>query len=147
MKFTAYVESDSFQIGLLAAGPLPYWTEDTLDAGITNLETGILVATHPDLDHRKLSIPITVMDNEDDLSEEQAEKYVPLGTYEILSHKGVIDVGCIPSICEGTSGRLRVDKEQFHISVYGDLPREPHKLIVKFTDAKIISVDANRLMP
>ena len=147
MKFIAFVESDSFQIGLLADGPIPQWTEEALDGGIADIENGLLVATYPDLDHRKLSIPVTVMDKEEMLAQEQKETHQLLGVYEIQTRRGFIDVGCIPSICEGTSGRLRLNKDRLKLAIYGDLPREPHKLIIHFMDASIISVDAHRLNP
>lgn len=147
MKFIAFVESDSFQIGLLADGPVPQWTEDFLDAGIADLENGLLVATYPDLDYRKLSIPVTVMDKDEPLTPDQKAGYTLLGVYAIQTRRGFIDVGCIPSICEGTSGRLRLDKDKLKLAIYGDLPREPHRLIIHFMDASIISVDAHRLTP
>jgi len=145
MKLTAFIESDSFQMGVLSGNAIPQWTEETLDSGITAIETGLLIATYPDLENRKLSILVTLMDKGERLSTLEKKEFVLLGEFAIKTKRGAIDIGCIPTICNGTSGRFVLNKEKVRVKIYGDTPREPKRIILQFLGASIIDVDAYRL--
>jgi hypothetical protein len=145
MKFTAFIESDSFQMGLLSGDCVPQWDEETLAAGITSLDTGMLIATYPDLDNRKRSILVTVMDKGEHLNAKEKHEFVELGVFTLKAPRKVLDIGCVPSICGGTSGRVTLDKKSFRVRIYGDSPHEPKKLLIQFLGTAIVGVDADRL--
>lgn len=145
MKLTAFIESDSFQMGMMSGDVVPQWDEETLEAGITAIDTGLLIATYPDLENRKLSILVTIMDKGERLNAKEKKEFVLLGEYAMKTNHGAIDIGCIPSICGGTSGRFVLDKAKVRFRLYGDAPREPKRIILQFLGAQIIAVDANRL--
>lgn len=145
MKLTAFIESDSFQMGMMSGDTVPQWDEETLDVGITAIDTGLLIATYPDLENRKLSILVTIMDKGEKLSVKEKREFTLLGEYTMRTKKGAIDIGCVPSICGGTSGRFVLNKDKVRFRIYGDAPREPKRIILQFLGAQIIGVDANRL--
>lgn len=144
MRLSTFLESDSFQIGVIADSPTPAWTPKALEKGIAHSKTGLLIATYPDLDYRKRSIAVTVIDNQDYLTDTEIENYQIIGIYTLKSSHKTIDVGCIPTICDGTSGRLKFDQENITVKVYGDIPFEPKKLLLWFSDVSITNIWANR---
>lgn len=145
MKLTAFIESDSFQMGMMSGTAIPEWTPETLEAGVTAIDTGLLIATYPDLDNRKLSILVTIMDKGEKLTRQEKDGFSLLGEFVLKTTSGAIDIGCIPSICGGTSGRFVLDKKKVRFRLYGDTPREPKRIILQFLGTQIIGVDANRL--
>lgn len=144
MKLSTFIESDSFQIGVIADAPTPAWTAKSLEKGVAVSKTGLLIATYPDLEYRKRSIAITAMDEDDSLTEEESRGYSLIGSFTLNSPHKILDVGCIPTICAGTSGRLKLNENKIAVEVYGDSDFEPKKLILRFPTAKIINVWALR---
>lgn len=144
MRLSTYIESDSFQIGVIASAPVPHWDEKSLKKGIAVSPTGFLLATYPDLDFRKRSIAVTALDTDDSLTPEEEKIYFLIGRVRLKSPHRTVDVGCIPTICDGTSGRLKFDSESISVEVYGDTEHEPTKIILRFPDVHVVNVWANR---
>ena len=144
MKLSTFIESDSFQIGVIADSPTPAWTAKSLEKGVATSKTGLLIATYPDLEFRKRSIAVTALDEDDELTEEEAKDYHLLGSFTLNAPHKTLDVGCIPTICDGTSGRLKFNVNKITAEVYGDTVFEPKKLILRFPTAKIVNVWALR---
>lgn len=145
MRLSTFIESDSFQIGIIADAPVPHWDEKSLEKGIATSKTGILLATYPDLDFRKRSIAVTALDADDEMTEKEKTNYALIGSAKIKAPHKTIDVGCVPTICDGTSGRLKFDSPTIIVEVYGDTKFEPKSLIVKFPENKIIKLWASRI--
>lgn len=144
MKLSTFIESDSFQIGVIADSPTPAWTAKTLEKGVVASKTGLLIATYPDLEFRKRSIAITALDEDDSLTAEETQGYHLIGSFTIASPHKILDVGCVPTICDGTSGRLKFNTSKIDIEVYGDTEFEPKKVIIRFPTARIVNVWALR---
>jgi hypothetical protein len=144
MKLSTFIESDSFQIGVIADAPTPAWTAKSLEKGVAASKKGLLIATYPDLEYRKRSIAVTAMDEDDSLTESETKNYHLIGSFTLNSSHRTLDVGCIPTICDGTSGRLKFNENKITVQVYGDSVFEPKKLILRFPTAKIINVWALR---
>lgn len=144
MRLSTYIESDSFQIGIIASDPVPLWDERSLEKGIAISATGLLLATYPDLDFRKRSIAVTALDADDFMTPEEEKFYSFIGKALLKSPHRTLDVGCIPTICDGTSGRLKFDSEKIKVEIYGDTKHEPTKIILRFPESHVINVWANR---
>jgi hypothetical protein len=144
MRLSTYIESDSFQIGVIADAPVPCWDEKSLKKGITTSSTGLLLATYPDLDFRKRSIAVTALDADDDMTTEEQKEYSLIGKANIKAPHKTVDVGCIPTICDGTSGRLKFDSVKIKVEVYGNTRFEPTKLIIRFPESHVTKVWASR---
>lgn len=144
MRLSTYIESDSFQIGVIATSPVPHWDEKSLSKGIVTSSSGLLLATYPDLDFRKRSIAVTALDADDTMTPEEEKEYSFIGKAILKSPRKFLDVGCIPTICNGTSGRLKFDSEKIKVEIYGNTRREPTKIIIRFPESRIVHLWAGR---
>lgn len=145
MRIETFIESNKFQIGIVASQPVPHWDAESLERGVAVTETGMMIATYPDLTFRERSIGIIGIDAGEQLTNEDKANYTFIGKFTLKTHNGFIDVGCIPTICDGTSGRLQFNKQTITLDLYGDSAYEPKNILVKFVDAYIIGANANRL--
>lgn len=144
MRLSTFIESDSFQIGIIADSPVPQWDKKSLEKGYAVAKNGLLLATYPDLDFRKRSIAVTALDADDEMTAEEKNAYTLIGTAKIKAPHKTIDVGCVPTICDGTSGRLKFDAEKITIEVYGNTRFEPTKLIIRFPESHVTKIWASR---
>lgn len=144
MRLSTYIESDSFQIGVIASAPVPHWDEKSLSKGIVKSPTGLLLATYPDLEFRKRSIAVTALDIDDEMTTEEKTGYYLIGKAVLKSPKHTLDIGCIPTICNGTSGRVKFDSPKIKVEIYGNAKIEPTKIIIRFPESRIVNLWAGR---
>lgn len=145
MRLEAFIESDSFQIAVRSGNLIPQWNEENLHTGVANSEDGLLIATYPDTEFRNRSIPVIIMDAGEELSVEQQKEYQFIGEYQLRAEHQSIDVGCIPSVCEGTSGRVKLDRKKFSVQVWGNDVQDPKKILLRFKRVHFTGIDASRL--
>ena len=145
MRLEAFIESDSFQIAVRSGNLIPQWTEENLSTGVADSEEGLLIATYPDIEFRNRSIPVTIMDAGEDLTAAQQKEFHLIGEYHLLAQHKSVDVGCIPSVCEGTSGRVNLDRKKFSVQVWGSNVQDPKKILLRFKRVHFTGIDAGRL--
>lgn len=145
MQIEALIESDSFQIAVRSGKLIPQWDEQSLSIGVADSDDGLLIATYPDTEFRNRSIPVIIMDAGEELSAKQKKEFVLLGEYVLKAEEQIVDVGCIPSVCEGTSGRVKVNRKKFSIEVWGSDAQDPKKIILRFKRVRFMGIDAQRM--
>lgn len=145
MRLEALIESDSFQIAVRTGTLIPHWDEDSLAKGVAASEDGLLIATYPDTEFRNRSIPVIIMDAGEELTTKQKKEFVFIGEYVLTANEQSVDVGCIPSVCEGTSGRVKINRKKFSLQVWGTDVQDPKKILLRFKRVNFLGIDANRM--
>lgn len=145
MRMEAFIESDSFQIAVRSGSLIPHWDEENLQTGVASSEDGLLIATYPDTEFRNRSIPVIIMDAGEELTAAQHKDFHFIGEYHLHAERQSVDVGCIPTVCEGTSGRVKLDRKNFSVQVWGNDVQDPKKILLRFKRVHFTGIDAGRL--